>query len=163
MSALGDVSDKSNVQVLVQTSVDELGPLDVMVANAGIASVKPILEVTEADLKHMFQTNIYSVFYCDSIAARQFIKQGNGGKIINACRSVCIPFVLLRHINSFAATPASSPTDPFRCYPIIARRRRLYEASRKLLLSNLHLTRSPPTHTPQVWLTRTCGTSSTKV
>lgn len=68
-----------------------------MVANAGIARVKSFLELTEADLKEMFETNIYGVFHCDSIAAKQFIKQGGGGKIINAARQEfsLIPFFKL--------------------------------------------------------------------
>ncbi|KAF8910769.1 3-oxoacyl-reductase [Mucidula mucida] len=105
ISALGDVSKQSDVLSLVQSSVDELGPLNVMVANAGIARVKSFLELTEADLKEMFETNIYGVFHCDSIAAKQFIKQGGGGKIINAASIVAYkPFALLSH---YSATKAA--------------------------------------------------------
>lgn len=52
-----DVSNLSEVQSLVQASVSELGPLNTMVANAGIAQVKPLLELEEQDLKRMFEVN----------------------------------------------------------------------------------------------------------
>jgi NAD(P)-dependent dehydrogenase (short-subunit alcohol dehydrogenase family) len=52
-----DVSDLSQVQGLVQASVNELGPLITMVANAGIAQVKALLDLTEQDLRRMFEVN----------------------------------------------------------------------------------------------------------
>lgn len=52
-----DVSNLEEVQDLVRTSASELGPLNTMVANAGIAQVKGLLELTEQDLKRMFEVN----------------------------------------------------------------------------------------------------------
>ena len=52
-----DVSNLSEVQSLVQASVSELGPLNTMVANAGIAQVKALLDLEEQDLKRMFEVN----------------------------------------------------------------------------------------------------------
>jgi NAD(P)-dependent dehydrogenase (short-subunit alcohol dehydrogenase family) len=57
MAYTADVSDLRAVQDLVQASVDELGPLNTMVANAGIAQVKALLDLTEQDLKRMFEVN----------------------------------------------------------------------------------------------------------
>lgn len=57
-----------------------------MVANAGIAQVKWGMDVQEADLQRLFEVNFYGVVYSNQVAARQFIKQGSGGKIINAAR-----------------------------------------------------------------------------
>jgi NAD(P)-dependent dehydrogenase (short-subunit alcohol dehydrogenase family) len=51
------VSDLSQVQGLVQALVNEPGLLNKMVANAGIAQVKALLDLTEQDLKSMFQVN----------------------------------------------------------------------------------------------------------
>lgn len=42
---------------MVEASVNELGPLNTMVANAGIAQVKPLLDLTEEDMKRMFEVN----------------------------------------------------------------------------------------------------------
>jgi NAD(P)-dependent dehydrogenase (short-subunit alcohol dehydrogenase family) len=52
-----DVSNLQEVQKLVKASASELGPLDTMVANAGIAQVKGLLELTERDFKRMFEVN----------------------------------------------------------------------------------------------------------
>lgn len=52
-----DVSNLKEVQGLVQASVKELGPLNTMVANAGIAQVKALLDLTPDDLSRMFQVN----------------------------------------------------------------------------------------------------------
>jgi NAD(P)-dependent dehydrogenase (short-subunit alcohol dehydrogenase family) len=51
------VSKLDEVKDLVQASVSELGPLNTMVANAGIAQVKALLDLTEEDLRRMFEVN----------------------------------------------------------------------------------------------------------
>ncbi len=91
VAAYADVSKLSEVEDMVATSVNTLGPLTVMVANAGIANAKPILEITEHELKRILDINIGGVFHCNSTAGKQFIKQGTGGKILNAARQVCWP------------------------------------------------------------------------
>lgn len=57
IAVAADVSNLSEVQRLVETSVSELGPLNTIVANAGIAQVKALLDLTEQDLKRMFEIN----------------------------------------------------------------------------------------------------------
>ena len=83
---IADVSHRNEVETLVQKSVEALGPLDIMVANAGIAQVKPVLELTEKDVEHMFSVNLFGVFNCYQVAAKQMIKQGTKGKLIGAAR-----------------------------------------------------------------------------
>ena len=83
---IADVSRRSEVEILVQKSVEALGPLDVMIANAGIAQVKPVLELTEDDVEDIFKVNLFGVFNCYQVAAKQMIKQGTKGKLIGAAR-----------------------------------------------------------------------------
>ena len=66
--------------------MEVLGPLNVMVANAGIVQVKDVLDVSEEDVERMFNVNLFGVFNCYQIAAKQFIKQGTPGKILGAAR-----------------------------------------------------------------------------
>ncbi|KAF5380216.1 hypothetical protein D9757_008247 [Collybiopsis confluens] len=82
-----DVSKCSQVESMVETSVAALGPLDVIVANAGIAKIHLGLDATEADTQSVLAVNFYGVLWQDQAAAKQFIKQGAGGKIIN-CASI---------------------------------------------------------------------------
>src|ERR1700734_1568948 len=59
--------------------------LFVLVANAGIYQVKPLLEITTEEWDNMFAINMRGVFLCYKEAAKIMIKQGTGGKIIGAC------------------------------------------------------------------------------
>ncbi|KAI9721175.1 MAG: hypothetical protein M1828_005282 [Chrysothrix sp. TS-e1954] len=71
-----DVAKKAEVDAMVKASVEQLGPLNTMVANAGIAQVKPLLDLTEDDMQRMFSINVFGVHNCYAAAARQFISQG---------------------------------------------------------------------------------------
>jgi len=96
IGVVADVSKLSEVEGMVQQSVKELGDLDTMVANAGIAQVKALLDVTEQDMRRMFEVNVFGVFNCYSTAAKQMIQQGSGGKLIGAASIVAFkPFALL--------------------------------------------------------------------
>ena len=79
-----DVTDRDAVFAMVDRAAAELGSVDVMVANAGIAQVKTLLELTPEDLRGMFDVNVFGVVYCMQAAAERFIAQGTGGKIISA-------------------------------------------------------------------------------
>ncbi|KAL4923698.1 uncharacterized protein BDV17DRAFT_276390 [Aspergillus undulatus] len=71
-----DVTSSSSVESLVKETVAQLGPLTLMVANAGIAQVKPLLSVTEEDIDSVISVNFKGVFNCYTHAARQMIAQG---------------------------------------------------------------------------------------
>lgn len=79
-----DVTDRDAVFAMVDRACQELGALDVMVANAGIAQVKTLLEVTPEDLETIFGVNVFGVVYCMQAAAERFLAQGTKGKIISA-------------------------------------------------------------------------------
>ncbi|MGJ7908062.1 acetoin reductase [Actinopolyspora sp. H202] len=95
-SVPADVSDQEAVRTMVERVATEFGQLDVMVANAGIADVKPLLETTPEDFDHLMSINLRGVYLCYTAAARQMIAQGSGGKIIGAASIVAHrPFPLL--------------------------------------------------------------------
>jgi meso-butanediol dehydrogenase / (S,S)-butanediol dehydrogenase / diacetyl reductase len=80
----GDVSNPQDVRRLVEDTATQLGSLDVMVANAGIAQTKALLDVTPEEYDRVHAVNGRGVFLTYTEAARQMIKQGRGGKIIGA-------------------------------------------------------------------------------
>ena len=93
-----DVSDPKAVEGMVGRVADELGQLNVMVANAGVAEVKALLEITPDDWDRVMEINLRGVFLCYQEAARQMIRQGTGGKIIGAASIVAYrPFPMLGH------------------------------------------------------------------
>lgn len=95
-TVVADVSDPAAVQSMVDQVAAELGQLNVMVANAGIANVKPLLESTPEEFDHLMSINLRGVYLCYTAAAKQMIKQGDGGKIIGAASIVAYrPFPLL--------------------------------------------------------------------
>src|SRR5450830_687971 len=69
---------------MVRRTVAELGRLDIQVNNAGIQYLADLLEMKEDAWDRMFAVNVKGVWLCAKTAAAQMIKQGSGGRIINA-------------------------------------------------------------------------------
>jgi glucose 1-dehydrogenase len=78
-----DVSKVADVQRLVDTTVAQLGRVDIIVNNAGIETRTSILDTTEEQYERVLAINLKSAFFGTQIAARQMIAQGDGGRIIN--------------------------------------------------------------------------------
>jgi NAD(P)-dependent dehydrogenase (short-subunit alcohol dehydrogenase family) len=79
-SVAGDVSRRDDVQRAVSACAELAGHVDVMVAHAGIASVQPLLEVTDEQWRRVFDVNVYGVFLCAQEAGRAM--RGSGGSIV---------------------------------------------------------------------------------
>src|ERR1700693_4409441 len=78
-----DVSKVADLQKLIDTTVTQFGRGDIMVNNAGIETRTSILETSEAQYDQVLDVNLKSAFFGTQLAARQMIKQGSGGRIIN--------------------------------------------------------------------------------
>src|SRR5207245_353887 len=78
-----DVSNVADLHRLVESAVTAFGRLDVMVNNAGVETRTSVLDTTEAQYDMVLQVNLKSAFFGTQLAARQMIKQGGGGRIIN--------------------------------------------------------------------------------
>jgi len=78
-----DVSKIADLQRLIDATIKAFGRLDIMVNNAGIETRTSILETTEQQYEKVLQVNLKSAFFGTQLAAKQMIKQGGGGRIIN--------------------------------------------------------------------------------
>lgn len=78
-----DVSSKDQVEAMIRAVVKRMGRLDVMVNNAGIGEIAPLVDVTEDSYDRQMTINAKGTFLCATAAARQMLRQGQGGRIIN--------------------------------------------------------------------------------
>ena len=79
-----DVSDAAQVEAHVRTVEREIGPIRILVNNAGIHRRGPIEHLPEADWREVLDTNLSGAFLMAKQVARGMIERG-AGKIINIC------------------------------------------------------------------------------
>lgn len=96
-----DVANEEQVKNLIAQTVEKFGKLDVMFANAGIAKDASAVDLSFDDWKRTIDINLSGVFLCDKYAVEQFLKQGNGGVIVNA--GSIHSFVALPTVTAYAA------------------------------------------------------------
>ena len=85
-TALGvdaDVSDSSSVDRMMTQVLDSWGRIDILINNAGIILQAPTIEMTEQQWDKILTNNLKSCFLCSRAAAKQMVKQGQGGRIVN--------------------------------------------------------------------------------
>ena len=78
-----DLGKHESIQSVVDTAVTEMGRIDILVNNAGTIRRCDALEFSEKDWDEVINLNLKSVFFLSQAVARQFIQQGDGGKIVN--------------------------------------------------------------------------------
>ncbi len=79
---VGDVRDPKLNDALVQAAVGKWGRLDTMVANAGIGAYGGIMDLDDATLTEMVETNYLGTVWSVRSAVKQFRAQGDGGDLI---------------------------------------------------------------------------------
>lgn len=78
-----DLSSIEGIPQLIEKAVDEFGRLDILVNNAGIIRREDAIDFSEKNWDDVMNVNSKTLFFMSQAVARQFIKQGHGGKIIN--------------------------------------------------------------------------------
>ncbi len=78
-----DASSSADAKKVIKATVESFGSVDIMVNNAGIYPLLPVMRVEEALFDKVLSVNLKGAFIYAQTAAAQMIKAGNGGKIIN--------------------------------------------------------------------------------
>jgi len=79
-----DVTDATAVDAAVDAIEREIGPIHVLVNNAGMTRRGPLTELSDADWRAVLSTNLDSAFYVGRAVARRMIPRG-AGRIVNTC------------------------------------------------------------------------------
>lgn len=77
-----DVRDSAAMASVVQDAIAEFGHIDIICANAGIASFAPVWEITDEVWDEMIDINLTGVWKSIKAAIPQMIEQGTGGSIV---------------------------------------------------------------------------------
>ena len=78
-----DVTDQSSIEAAVKAVEAKAGGLDILVNNAAIFDLAPIVEITKASYEKLFSVNVAGTLFMLQAAARSMIARGKGGRIIN--------------------------------------------------------------------------------
>ncbi len=78
-----DVTRQESIDAAIAACVAEAGGLDILVNNAALFDLAPIVEITRESYERLFSINVAGTLFTMQAAARQMIAQGRGGKIIN--------------------------------------------------------------------------------
>lgn len=85
-----DVSDRDDVQNMVNRTVEEFGRVDILINNAAYArgvDRVPILELDQEIFQRVMDIKVTGTFLCTKAAIKHMIEQGQGGKIVNISSS----------------------------------------------------------------------------
>ncbi len=78
-----DVTDQASIDQAVEAVVAQVGKLDILINNAALFDLAPIVEITRQSYERLFSINVAGTLFTLQAAARQMIRQGHGGRIIN--------------------------------------------------------------------------------
>jgi NAD(P)-dependent dehydrogenase (short-subunit alcohol dehydrogenase family) len=78
-----DVSQRPQVEAMVQQTVERFGGIDILVNNAGLTGRAPLLDMTDEQWDRMLAVNLTGQFLCSQAVAREMVRSGRGGKIVN--------------------------------------------------------------------------------
>ncbi len=78
-----DVSSQGSIDEAIAACVERAGGIDILVNNAAIFDLAPIVEITRKSYQRIFDINVGGTLFTLQAVARQMIAQGRGGKIIN--------------------------------------------------------------------------------
>ena len=100
-----DVASGASIHEAVAAAETELGPIAILVNNAGIAVSKPVLEVAEEDWDRVMEVNLRGAWRVAQEVARHMVRLGHGGSIINIASITA--FRVAGQLATYAASKAA--------------------------------------------------------
>ncbi len=100
-----DVASGESVRQAVAAAETELGPIAVLVNNAGIAIAKPSLELTESEWDRVLDVNLRGAWLMAQEMAKHMVRLGHGGSIINIASITA--FRIAGQLASYVASKAA--------------------------------------------------------
>ena len=101
-----DVTDQTSIEGAIAAVEDALGPIDVLINNAGVAVSRGVLEQTEADWDRVLDTNLKGAFFTAQAVAKRMVardpKPACGGNIVNIASVLALDVV--GHLAPYAAS-----------------------------------------------------------
>jgi 3-oxoacyl-[acyl-carrier protein] reductase len=101
-----DVTDHAGIERAIATIEAALGPIDVLINNAGVAVSKGVLEQTEADWDKVVGTNLKGAFFVAQAVAKRMVardpRPACGGSIVNVASVLALDVV--GHLAPYAAS-----------------------------------------------------------
>jgi glucose 1-dehydrogenase len=82
IAVVADVSQREDVERMMEEIIKQFGRIDIAINNAGIEIKKPFLEVTDEEWNRVIAVNLFGPYLVSQVAARQMVRQGQGGKLI---------------------------------------------------------------------------------
>jgi len=95
-----DVRDRDSVESAFARMITELGGCEILIANAGVSTMRPALELTDQDWDFNFAVNARGIFLANQIAARHFVAQGGGCIVNTASLAAKVGAPLLAHYSA---------------------------------------------------------------
>lgn len=78
-----DVTDQASIDAGIAAVVTQAGKLDILINNAALFDAAETVDITRASYDKLYAVNVAGTLFTMQAAAKQMIKQGHGGKIIN--------------------------------------------------------------------------------
>ena len=82
-NVIADLSTTEPIERIIKETLAKFGRVDILVNNAGVIKRNDSLDFTEEEWDSVLNVNLKTVFFLTQAVAKQFLKQGGGGKIIN--------------------------------------------------------------------------------